>query len=586
MIEFIYKKKAFYEEVILMSYQQNIIDAVLVLDYDLNVVDANRSFLRYVNIPNPGFNLSTKLSKLDAFLLKRFLKEYDENQYNKYILLSLRIRKVDEICLFYVESKNQDETFNISIKEFSFSEEVFQNTILLNKENEVLLSFLNAEYIVYDIECQNFSLKNSEVGYNSLGIISDLKSLLVNRFGIDFSVEMNKCALDAFLSDMKNNISDKIYSFFVMKNNINIFTRAIYSNNQKTHIIAIIDTKNRELNNENAGKKDGLTGVYNKQTITEIAKNQIDKFKTPTTLVILDIDNFKEFNDNFGHAFGDEVLIKVAKTLKESVDSSGFVGRIGGDEFLCVINKVDEQSIRNICRNIRLGIQWSIVSENPDQVVSCSMGTASFPTNRDSFDEVFSVADKCLYIAKNKGRNCYVIYTPEKHDSVFVQHKEEQKQKSSKMLYCDLAKFEDQLLMDMFVNNLSDIEILTKLKNYFKFSKISIYDKNLNLSHIIGSEESDPREKYVKDPEYFKYFNENDVYISDNTNDLDAIDKTKYKMYVFQNIASTIEIAVKDENGKYAGLICCDIFKPARTFKSYNLVFVILVLKNILNRRK
>ena len=98
-----------------MSYQQNIIDAVLVLDYDLNVVDANRSFLRYVNIPNPGFNLSTKLSKLDAFLLKRFLKEYDENQYNKYILLSLRIRKVDEICLFYVESKNQDETFNISI---------------------------------------------------------------------------------------------------------------------------------------------------------------------------------------------------------------------------------------------------------------------------------------------------------------------------------------------------------------------------------------------------------------------------------------------------------------------------------------
>ena len=189
-----------------MSYQQNIIDAVLVLDYDLNVVDANRSFLRYVNIPNPGFNLSTKLSKLDAFLLKRFLKEYDENQYNKYILLSLRIRKVDEICLFYVESKNQDETFNISIKEFSFSEEVFQNTILLNKENEVLLSFLNAEYIVYDIECQNFSLKNSEVGYNSLGIISDLKSLLVNRFGIDFSVEMNKCALDAFLSDMKKNI--------------------------------------------------------------------------------------------------------------------------------------------------------------------------------------------------------------------------------------------------------------------------------------------------------------------------------------------------------------------------------------------
>ena len=56
-------------------------------------------------------------------------------------------------------------------------------------------------------------------------------------------------------------------------------------------------------------------------------------------------------------------------------------------------------------------------------------------------------------------------------------------------------------------------------------------------------------------------------------------------MYIFQNIASTIEIAVKDENGKYAGLICCDIFKPARTFKSYNLVFVILVLKNILNRR-
>lgn len=110
---------------------------------------------------------------------------------------------------------------------------------------------------------------------------------------------------------------------------------------------------------------DSLTKVYNKKTITDYAKKTLAKAKeTRVTLVILDIDHFKSVNDTYGHLYGDKVLSRVGYKLKEIVGDDGVVGRIGGDEFLIVIDNInDDQILRGMLRAIRTQIKWEFAGD-------------------------------------------------------------------------------------------------------------------------------------------------------------------------------------------------------------------------------
>ena len=154
-----------------------------------------------------------------------------------------------------------------------------------------------------------------------------------------------------------------------------------------------------------------------KRSIIEYAKSAFLKNQERTYIVVLDLDDFKTINDTYGHLFGDEVLLRLVKIVKDSIGKSGMLGRIGGDEFMIVLNWVESQvELRNILRSIRTGVEWAYKGERDDIRLSCSIGCAAYPDNGDSYDKVFQLADKMVYIAKSKGKNRYVIYTPEIHD--------------------------------------------------------------------------------------------------------------------------------------------------------------------------
>jgi diguanylate cyclase (GGDEF)-like protein len=160
--------------------------------------------------------------------------------------------------------------------------------------------------------------------------------------------------------------------------------------------------------------------ILNKKSITAYARNVIMQAKNRRIyLAIIDLDNFKTINDKFGHMFGDEVLAVVAAVVKEAVADNGLVGRIGGDEMFVVIDKVEEyDEIRNIMRNIRTNVEWYYKDKRDDVNLTCSIGVAQYPLAGEDYETVFSVADKMLYRAKEKGRNRYIIYNPEIHGSI------------------------------------------------------------------------------------------------------------------------------------------------------------------------
>lgn len=123
-------------------------------------------------------------------------------------------------------------------------------------------------------------------------------------------------------------------------------------------------------------------------------------------------------NDTYGHIVGDEVLITFTKIINDNLNSRGIVGRMGGDEILIVTETISDQTeLRNMLRSIRTTVEWTFKNDPRELNVTCSMGVCAFPANGSDFNKLYSLADKMLYIAKSKGKNRYIIYTPELHDS-------------------------------------------------------------------------------------------------------------------------------------------------------------------------
>ena len=169
--------------------------------------------------------------------------------------------------------------------------------------------------------------------------------------------------------------------------------------------------------------KDAGTELLNKKAVTNYARRLIDKrVGYKVTIAIIDIDDFKTINDTYGHMFGDEVLRDVASILKNTVGRNGVCGRIGGDEMFVVLERLeDDEAIRSILRTIKNNISWLYHDDSRNiNKITCSIGSATYPDDASDFDMLFSIADKMLYLAKEKGKNRYIIYHPDLHKNYIL----------------------------------------------------------------------------------------------------------------------------------------------------------------------
>jgi len=163
---------------------------------------------------------------------------------------------------------------------------------------------------------------------------------------------------------------------------------------------------------------DPLTGVLNRKSMKEYI-NYLIYNKYDFRLAIVDLDNFKNINDKFGHIVGDKVLVQVAADLTSFIDDNGIVGRFGGDEFLLVIFGCNEyEQIHDYCKAMYKDFnvfRKELKFDDNNIFITATLGTSAFPDDAKTFDDLFTNVDKTLYRGKNKGRNCYIIYVEEKH---------------------------------------------------------------------------------------------------------------------------------------------------------------------------
>jgi len=160
-------------------------------------------------------------------------------------------------------------------------------------------------------------------------------------------------------------------------------------------------------------ESDPLTGVKNKKAIEQYVEETVaysDENKTPVAIGFLDIDDFRNFNTNYGHQVGDDVICYVAKTLQENI--SGEVGRIGGDEFVfCYAGAIgDEKMKADAARILKLLQENYINPESKEQIsITGSIGIVMAKEGGMDYTDLVRIADKAMYEAKNAGKNSYVV---------------------------------------------------------------------------------------------------------------------------------------------------------------------------------
>lgn len=320
-----------------------------------------------------------------------------------------------------------------------------------------------------------------------------------------------------------------------------------------TGIISVISSrhKTKDINLAIEANRDSLSELLNKRAITELAKEVLDSRPSGNVnLIILDIDNFTMINNSYGHLFGDEVIFTIASIIKTEIGTRGFAGRISGGGFLIVIeNTRDETDLRGILRAIRTKTEWAFAGRFDDLHMSCSMGVSTYPIDSNNYDELFMQADKALFLAKEKGKNRYVIYDINKHGPVEkdIENKiaflSSKKDSSAKLGY--IGNLADNLVS----GKIPDISVLLEqIRALFAIDDVCVFAGN-EMSLLLSCGHADsPHAKYIFDNSYTDRFSGDGIFIIDNVNELEGRDDNAFELLKNQNIGGAVQYLVTEDS--------------------------------------
>ena len=297
-----------------------------------------------------------------------------------------------------------------------------------NNKYRTFLSMYNDYLFDYDFETDTFTIFN----YDSIKPNVLIKDTFENARRRIFTVIDDADSKQRFLEFMdKVGDCNEGFNFeflaptFTDLNktvNYNVSCHIMYKHNRQKLAIGVLRYDDYESDiayYQKAESKDFFTGVYNKKACQLLVNDTIAINKSKHYMIMMDVDNFKNINDNYGHLVGDQVILKMAEIINKAVAGRGFVGRFGGDEFFIFTSSISsEETLRSMLSYLKKMMVKEFQEEFGEGGLTCSMGVALYPDNATTYTDLFNIADKCLYLAKEKGKNRFIIYDIEKHGPV------------------------------------------------------------------------------------------------------------------------------------------------------------------------
>lgn len=264
------------------------------------------------------------------------------------------------------------------------------------------------------------------------GIILNVNSKLLGYYGIkkediigkDGSSVLNRESYELLKEEDNEIIRSKTGRIFERKLNINGEDRIMEVHKEPiidifNSIIGIVvlirdvtDTKNYQDNIRKLAYIDPLTGLDNRRSLYEYISEELETKNTDLTILLIDLDNFKELNDNLGHYYGDEALVEISKRIKE-VCREAFVARSGGDEFIIIKEKIwDREVLTEKINQLLQVVNGDLIhGEGKTNQISASIGVVEGNSQKNKIENLLTKGNLALYKAKENGKNQFVLYT-------------------------------------------------------------------------------------------------------------------------------------------------------------------------------
>lgn len=228
------------------------------------------------------------------------------------------------------------------------------------------------------------------------------------------AIQVAKGNYEIQLPTFKNNddISNMGRAFSLMIDSIHKHISELSSEIMKRkEIEAVLDYK---------ANYDSLTHLPNRVLFLDRLDHAIDNAKRQNkqmAVMLIDLDRFKEINDSLGHEIGDKLLILVSKMMRESLRETDTVSRLGGDEFMIILEDIEQlEVVGQVASNIISILQSPLDIDEHRLYISCSIGICIYPLNGEDAQSLMRNADSAMYKAKDEGRNTYQYYTQELTD--------------------------------------------------------------------------------------------------------------------------------------------------------------------------
>ena len=202
-------------------------------------------------------------------------------------------------------------------------------------------------------------------------------------------------------------LSRQVVTQLELRRNVAALERVVAEMNRYQRSLQEYQKKLEETNVQltNSSMTDGLTGCHNRRAFQMRLADERERalrYKTPLSLLMIDVDHFKQFNDTFGHVAGDEVLAKVADTMSKALRTNDYVARYGGEEFALILPNTGTEGAYVVAERVRKSFekaQWG------HRRITVSIGISTLVSSTLSCEELVTIADKRLYRAKRMGRN-------------------------------------------------------------------------------------------------------------------------------------------------------------------------------------
>ena len=180
-----------------------------------------------------------------------------------------------------------------------------------------------------------------------------------------------------------------------------------------TSIYQMLMTEARK-NFEEASNRDGLTGVYNRRYVEQALSKEYGRAKRyagQLSIIMLDLDHFKQVNDSHGHLAGDEVLRRTAEILSECVREADTLGRYGGEEFIVILPQTKIDGAMVLAERLRRNVAAQPILFGDIEIsATISLGIAEMRPDTPNYERLLQMADEALYLSKDNGRNRVTTY--------------------------------------------------------------------------------------------------------------------------------------------------------------------------------